>query len=627
MNSVIQKVIRFLDAGNCAAAIELLSDPKVALPLPEKLFWLGKVYLLNGDAAQAALTLEKVLKAEAPKGLQIEARLVLAGLLIADSRYQSAYEHLRAAINEGANNPEVDLMTAECFIRLGELASFSDLDRTLDLKFATNPIRLLQVRINWYHALAGLGRPAQFFSLTGQVANTQDVDLIRAYLRLGLELDLGLFCKSLQDIKKAFTTPTLFFDVQLSMRGYLGEVDKGESAEELATLTQSELAELVTDAQRYEKWNWVELLINVNGYLETLPGIERERLRCRILDGKGKSAEALNLHKSYFALNDTQIIVERISYLTNTGDYQEADELSRLVDVKNLTRIQKYNISLMLLKAKLYKEAWRLYRHRYDIEKLPSAKVYLHQRELYYLEEQGIGDQLIFLRFAHKLCQVTEKLTTVYVQERNLPLFQALDTNIEFRSTREFKSNPHRLVAPLAEASSHYFYLKLDQQFGEVPDLLGAKLGQSSAMSLEADYSVGISWRSSALRNSSLKSVEIEDALAYILHKKYRRVVNLNFEDKDDDQLTKLRELGIPIGPARQWNEIENLITDISNISQYVGISSTYAHIAAVMKKPTTVLIPNARAELWYWSSYKQKVGHTDWYPGAEIKRPPFRAV
>jgi hypothetical protein len=197
-------------------------------------------------------------------------------------------------------------------------------------------------------------------------------------------------------------------------------------------------------------------------------------------------------------------------------------------------------------------------------------------------------------------------------------LFGKLMLDLEFRPT--LLASEGLDPAPLGEASIHYAHLGLSSVITPPPELkLGTDDSHLKEKASSTSKPLGVSWRSQALRNKDFKSIEFS-RLAFFLSQD-ELLSNLNFESESFNELNVAEQKRFSQTDAPNWEKMEEVLQRISGIQRYVGISSTYAHVAAIMGASTMIVIPHPRSELWYWSSWGLSEGSTDWYARANVKR------
>ena len=95
--------------------------------------------------------------------------------------------------------------------------------------------------------------------------------------------------------------------------------------------------------------------------------------------------------------------------------------------------------------------------------------------------------------------------------------------------------------------------------------------------------------------------------------------INLQYGDHSQDihKFNKRHKLKIvDFHKLNKFNDIEGLISFISNLDLVITVSNTTAHLAGALGKKTFLLAPDNRAQLFYWMLSK---GKTPWYDSIQI--------
>lgn len=290
-----------------------------------------------------------------------------------------------------------------------------------------------------------------------------------------------------------------------------------------------------------------------------------------------------------------------------------------------------YEYSLHLLKRGRFREAWPLYEHRFSI--LKSLKKYASYDNLLDLEmprldaldlirifpEQGLGDQLLFLRYVPYLKALGVKVV-LYSEERLrrvLELCPALDSAEKFNIGESESANPAKSESTLTISTGSIPLLleRMSISLGLPPPLTidGHRLDGwpiSGDMTSCEDrppngrLRVGLAWRGASNMNAALKSVQFERIVPVISALPDCDFANCNYLH---DTITEIRDGGLldrfvaPEPPPE--TQLLDVIRLLQSCDVIVSTSQTYVHLAAMLTKPVLLLLPNPSAELWYWRS------------------------
>lgn len=285
-----------------------------------------------------------------------------------------------------------------------------------------------------------------------------------------------------------------------------------------------------------------------------------------------------------------------------------------------------HNLGRQLLAWGEYAEGWKEYRWRARCkwfqaygkeanvagpwsEALRGRPVVLHG-------EQGLGDQLFFLRFAPKLKALGAGLVAANVNPR---------LNAMLARARMFSQLTGEAPAGAIELLC-----------GDLPWLTGMARAEdipaplplaATAPALEAMRAVlanagpppylGVTWRAGVRGRTSLyKEIEPEP-LAAVLRAAKGTVILLQREGRADDQERFRAALGRPAPDlGGESEDLERLLALLSLLDDYVGVSSTNMHLRAGLGRPARVLVPMPPD--WRWMAGGDA---SPWFPGFAIYR------
>jgi tetratricopeptide (TPR) repeat protein len=230
--------------------------------------------------------------------------------------------------------------------------------------------------------------------------------------------------------------------------------------------------------------------------------------------------------------------------------------------------------------------------------------------------EQGLGDQLFFLRFAPRLKALGAGPLAVNGNPR---------LNGMLARTRMFSQ-----LTGEAPAGA------LELLCGELPWLTGLARAEdipaplplaATAPALAAMREVlaragpppylGVTWRA-GVRGRTTLSKEIEpEPLAAVLRAARGTVVLLQREGRADDQERFRAALGRPAPDlSGESEDLERLLALLALLDDYVGVSSTNMHLRAGLGRAARVLVPMPPD--WRWMAAGEA---SPWFPGFAIYR------
>ena len=313
--------------------------------------------------------------------------------------------------------------------------------------------------------------------------------------------------------------------------------------------------------------------------------------------------------------SDSYVNLGRLLY--TTGNIDQALQwlrtgLEECADKKSIHS----NYALILLADGKLGEGWNHYIHRIidrphsklpPFEKLDSD---LANQTIYLVPDQGIGDQLFFLRFI-PLLQAQHAKVKICVHEKLKP---ALRT-----------SNIHPLLIGMRQVP-----LKGEiYELGDLPYLLGCN-DNDYALPLELKIdsnkrlvqsnrlpNIGISWRGGIADGKTLyKEINLTNFLETI------SAIQANWyilqRHPELEELEQVRSiLGDNIQDASELNEdLESMLELLDQLDDQIGVSNTNVHLRSSLGKTGKVLIPNPPD--WRWLIH---VEESPWVPGYKIYR------
>ena len=236
--------------------------------------------------------------------------------------------------------------------------------------------------------------------------------------------------------------------------------------------------------------------------------------------------------------------------------------------------------------------------------------------------EQGLGDELFFLRF--------------------LPWLKSAGAGkITFLPNTKLATLLHDIpsIDRLAIAGENPAFEDVVISVGDIPRLFCAnqtnqtppplklvpRLEQLEAMQRQLDAVgpppyIGITWRAGVKKRKALYKEIPLDQLARILEKRTATVLILQRHPTVEDMAAFTQRLGRTAHDLSTLNEdLEQMLALLSLIDEYVGASNTNMHLRATVGKTARVLVP-APPE-WRWMVEGKE---SPWYPGFTVYRQGY---
>lgn len=248
-------------------------------------------------------------------------------------------------------------------------------------------------------------------------------------------------------------------------------------------------------------------------------------------------------------------------------------------------------------------------------DRLPAD---LSGETLWLRKDQGIGDELFFLRFAAQLrsrgprliYQAGDKIAPLIRRARIVDEIIGEDALIpEDARVISIGDLPYTLghadgdavpasvaLAPLAEPSEKI-------------------IGQLAAMG-KPPY-IGVTWRAGTIEHGGLyKEVPI-DALARTLSRLPGTLLSLQRLPQPGEVENVARLVGRPVHDFAKANDnLEEMLALIARLNEYICVSNTNTHLRASLGLPSRVLVPMPADWRWMASG-----GESPWFPGTGLYR------
>lgn len=333
------------------------------------------------------------------------------------------------------------------------------------------------------------------------------------------------------------------------------------------------------------------------------------------------AAEAMIRDALRLAPNSAVLLTSLGSCLRNGGRLEEAEEayLAAIAASEKLFEA-KWNLALVQLAKGAYQEGWSHYRYRPSAnrtrhvlpEKTLPAKLLDHQIVLE--GEQGLGDELFFLRFVPDL--ITRGAIVSY----------AGDDRLSGMAARALPglAEPASPIIPegsgLAVSIADLPYLLSSS---EVPvSLRIAPLEGHLAMvrqliqSLGPPPYTGFTYRAGLRREGALHKEAPLAELASLLRERPGTLINLQRELSVEEQHNLEAQFhGRVLGVAGDDTDLETMIAVMACLDEYIGVSNTNMHLRAAVGKSGRVLVPHPADYRW------MAAGRSPWFPDFHVYR------
>jgi tetratricopeptide (TPR) repeat protein len=318
-----------------------------------------------------------------------------------------------------------------------------------------------------------------------------------------------------------------------------------------------------------------------------------------------------NYSKNYFVKG--RILDEFLNYPESIKSYKKCVEL----DPSN--RQAKFHLSVALLSNGDYENGLPLYQYRLSEEQLSRVSAIPYwsgpacSGKTLIWSEQGVGDEIMFLRLAPMLT----KLKGSFVIECDKRFITTLKYNFPeltfLPKSFDIPNAGYDYQCPVGDLLVH-FYTELTHES------VYQRFLKPVAHDYLKEYSsnkkkVGISWLSMSDEWGAGRSVHLDQILPQ-LDPAECILVNLQYLLLEED-IKRIRQAGFELlNPVDCYNDLEGLFYLISQCDQVITIDNSVVHFAGAIGVETKLLLP--WLPNWRWGLNSSKC---DWYPTVEIFR------
>lgn len=349
--------------------------------------------------------------------------------------------------------------------------------------------------------------------------------------------------------------------------------------------------------------------------------------RCKVDEAIAYYRRAIELKPEYAeAFYNLSVSLRDIGRITEAiAGYRRAIELNK--DYADA----HFGLSILLLLTGNFQEGWREYEWRWRRPGSPSRplpastwvgddlggqKVFLHA-------EQGLGDELFFLRFIPWLKSLGAG-TVTYRPNPKIASLLARCPGIDHVAGAQELPTAGQLVLAI----------------GDLPRLLGMKQIEQIPVSLRLAPStdriaslrrrlkncgpppyLGVTWRAGTKDNMNNLYKEMPLLpLAAAFKERPVTILVLQRHPRRDEIEAFGRELGRPVHDFSAANDdLEDMLALLALIDEYVGVSNTNMHLRAAVGETARVLVP-APPE-WRWMAEGRE---SPWFPGFTVYRQGY---
>ncbi len=358
------------------------------------------------------------------------------------------------------------------------------------------------------------------------------------------------------------------------------------------------------------------------------------------LRDKGQFDEAMESYAKALALRPTMAEARHNEGVALQITGRDDEALERFQNAHGLKADfveAELNAALLMLMRGDFKAGWEAYecRWRRNVPELglrdfpyPPWRGEGGEGAVLVWGEQGVGDKVLYASMipdviarGHKVVMETDK-RLISLFERSFPGVKAVakqnppdeaTQRSDIRWQSSLASLGQWLRPDLTRFPAHNGYLAADEQ------RRASYRAQLETLS-NGRLIVGVSWISRAAKIGLHKTLDLLQ-WAPILQARDVQFVDLQYGDTTAERAALEKELGISIAHIDGLDlreDIDGVAALAAACDLVISVSSTTAHLAAALGRPTWILIPAGAGNLWYWM---RETDHTPWYPSATLFR------
>ena len=338
-----------------------------------------------------------------------------------------------------------------------------------------------------------------------------------------------------------------------------------------------------------------------------------------------KSLETINLAidlDKHVAINHYlkgRICHELMIFQESISSYKQYLSLEKCFDGNDTYRRAQFHLSICYFTLRNFKEGSKLYHFRHKaaaLDRFKNKRVWdqnVDKGKVLIWAEQGIGDEILFLRFLKALenseCQFSLECDSRIhrIVNINFPYIQLIERGSEINLEHFAYHLPlgdllSIFHEKLANVSHPYISMPLDEKVEKIREEFKGK------------EIVGISWRSLSPDYHLERSKKLKD-VCQSLNPDKDILINLQ-PSVLDEELYQMEKLGFKvINSCDCKNDIDTVFQLILICTKVITVANSVAHFAGALGKKTILWLPEHPT--WRWG---QGMVTSDLYPSIELK-------
>lgn len=296
-----------------------------------------------------------------------------------------------------------------------------------------------------------------------------------------------------------------------------------------------------------------------------------------------------------------------------------------------------YNKAILLLLLKKLDTGWALYNKWRWKAKLQSAEK-LETKipdwnglsnnqsiKIIFWAEQGIGDEIFYFGVLKNFTEINAKITIAAdnrlhtLFKRSMPEVQLIDRN---KIVAECNENSFDYQAPIGDIGhlcsvDKVLEHKIPKPFLHINNFKYSDIKTKNHL-LKDRVLCGLSWKSVNKNIGFSKSLDLIEFSPLLLIEEVE-FVSLQYGSTKDEIEFVENKIGKRIHTVDDLdihNDIDGLVSLISNCDFVITTSNITAHLTGSIGKKGMVLLPFSKGRIWYWHTGE---GQSVWYPSLEL--------
>ena len=227
------------------------------------------------------------------------------------------------------------------------------------------------------------------------------------------------------------------------------------------------------------------------------------------------------------------------------------------------------------------------------------------------LAEQGIGDELFYMRLIHLLPKNIREKVRLYSDVRLIEVIQENLSDVEIFNIDEYKENNFPDEVTINCGSLPRF---VDTSHKSLRGIEKFKIKETFTLERNVKR-IGVSWVSKNEQLEKFKSVKLAEIIKCLPKENNFQIINLQYGNVSQEiaEINKTKSSDIYQSKYDLYNDMSKLFELVSKCDVVITVCNFTAHVAGSLGIKTYVLIPKNKGRLWYW--YGEK---SDWYESVE---------